>query len=49
MKEDIEDKDREALVEYRIAKAVDSLKAAQYNADGEYFNTAINRLYYACF
>lgn len=41
--------DRNALVEYRFSRAMDTIAEAQYNADGGYFNTAVNRLYYAAF
>lgn len=37
------------LVEYRVQRAKETLAEARYNADGGYFNAAVNRLYYACF
>lgn len=37
------------LIKYRLQRAKETLEEAQYNADGGYFNAAVNRLYYACF
>jgi len=37
------------IVEHRIKRAFDSLREARILADEECWNTAINRLYYACF
>lgn len=37
------------LVDYRLSRAAETLKEAEYNAAGKYFNTAVNRLYYACY
>lgn len=41
--------DRNSLVGYRIQRALETLKEADYNADGGYYNTAVNRLYYAAY
>lgn len=49
MKEALDDETRKALVEYRMAKASETLEEARYNFDGKHYNLAINRLYYACF
>lgn len=49
MKDTLTPEDRSAMVAYRIDRALQTLEEAQYNADGGYFNTAVNRLYYACF
>lgn len=37
------------LISYRLQRASETLKEAQYNAKGGFFNTAVNRLYYACY
>lgn len=40
---------RNALIDYRLQRAFEALIEADYNADGNYYNTAVNRLYYAAF
>ncbi len=40
---------RIALVQYRFERAYLTLKEADYMRKGDFFNAAINRLYYACF
>lgn len=37
------------LIDYRLQRARETLKEADYNAAGGYFNTAVNRLYYSCY
>ncbi len=37
------------LISYRLQRANETLEEADYNAKGNYFNAAINRLYYACY
>ena len=37
------------LIKYRIQRAQETLTEADYNAAGEYYNTAVNRLYYSAF
>ena len=37
------------LIQYRLKRANETLEEAKYNAAGGYYNTAVNRLYYACF
>lgn len=49
MKSELTLKDRKNLIEYRLSRASETLVEAQYNADGGYFNTAVNRLYYAAY
>lgn len=49
MNEILNAESKEALVQYRLKRAVDSLEEAQYMAKGGYYNAAINRLYYACY
>ncbi len=41
--------DRQNLVEYRIAKARETLDEISLHIDNKLWNTAINRLYYACY
>ena len=40
---------RTDLVNYRIAKARETFKEVQLHINNELWNTAVNRLYYACF
>lgn len=37
------------LVQYRLNRASEVLEEADYNAEGGYYNIAVNRLYYACY
>lgn len=45
----LQDNDRLALIQYRLRRALDTLTEADYNAQGGYYNTAVNRLYYAAY
>jgi len=49
MNDDLSLYDREALIGYRLTRANETVKEAIYNADGGYYNTAVNRLYYAAY
>ncbi len=49
MKEKLDAENRAAIVNYRLQRAHETLKEADYNAAGGYYNTAVNRLYYACY
>ena len=49
MKQTLDDKSRADLVNYRVDKALETLKEADYNAVGKYYNIAVNRLYYAAY
>lgn len=40
---------RDALINYRISRADDAMAEAKLLADQGFYNTAINRLYYACY
>jgi uncharacterized protein (UPF0332 family) len=42
-------REREAVVKLRLGKANKTLTEAISNAENGYWNTAANRLYYACF
>lgn len=43
------DEQRIDVVNYRIENAIDTLKEVLDHCDNGYFNTAVNRLYYACY
>lgn len=43
------DKERKELVQYRIVRAKDTLKEVHLHVDNQLWNTAVNRLYYACY
>lgn len=49
MKDKLSDDDRASLVAYRMKRAMETLEEADYNAEGGYFNTAVNRLYYSAY
>ena len=49
MKQDFDSTSRADLINYRIERAHEALQEAQYNQRGGYFNTAVNRLYYAVY
>jgi uncharacterized protein (UPF0332 family) len=41
--------ERQELVKYRIAKARETFKEVDLHIKNELWNTAVNRLYYACY
>lgn len=43
------DEDRKDLVNYRLQRAKETLAEAEYIAAGNFFNAAVNRLYYAAY
>lgn len=45
----MEEKDRHALILAKIDDAEEMLKVAEMNYQYEFYNSAVNRLYYACF
>lgn len=45
----LDDKNRWALIKYRLERAHETIKEAELLLTGNYYNAAINRLYYACF
>ena len=49
MKQELDDKSRLELVNYRMARAKETLKEADLLCANGYYNTAVSRLYYACF
>jgi uncharacterized protein (UPF0332 family) len=38
-----------AVVKYRLERAIKTLEEAKYMRKGNFFNAAVNRLYYACY
>lgn len=49
MKDKLSSESIEALVDYRIQRAVETLAEVPFLKQQGYYNTAINRLYYACY
>ncbi len=49
MNDGLAKEDREDLIDYRLARATETIEEAKYNAAGEYYNTAVNRLYYSAY
>lgn len=47
MRDKLDAESRKAIVDYRLERAFDTLKEADYNTEGGYYNAAVNRLYYA--
>jgi len=41
--------DRQAVVSYRIKRAKETFKEIKLHIDNKLWNTAVNRLYYACY
>ena len=49
MKEELSPENREALVAYRYQRAQETLAEIPFLNQQGYYNTAVNRLYYACY
>lgn len=49
MKEEISIENREALAAYRYQRANETLAEIPFLKEQGYYNTAVNRLYYACY
>ncbi len=49
MKETLDEQSREALIQYRLERAEETLKEVEILANEAHYNAAANRLYYACF
>jgi len=49
MREQLDDEMRAAMVSYRLERAHSTLGEADLLYGGEYYNAAVNRLYYACY
>ena len=45
----LDDESRKALVEYRLERAYATMKEAAVMTEKEFYNAAVNRLYYACY
>lgn len=45
----MKDRDKAQLVKYRLSKARDTYNEVAIQVENEFWNTAVNRLYYACF
>jgi hypothetical protein len=41
--------ERKELVKYRLKRAKDTLKEVEVLIENEFLNTAVNRIYYACY
>lgn len=49
MKQQLDDETRAAIISYRMERAYSTLNEADLLYKNGYFNTAVNRLYYACY
>lgn len=49
MRETLDDESRQAVIKYRVERAEETLEEVTHLIDQGYYNTAINRLYYACY
>ena len=49
MKEILDEQSREALIQYRLDRADETLKEVEILANESHYNAAANRLYYACY
>lgn len=46
---ELDEKNRQALVAYRLQRAYSTIKEAEVMLNNDFYNAAVNRLYYACF
>jgi len=49
MKQLLDDESKNALVNYRINRAKETIEEVKSISESGYYNTAVNRLYYACY
>ena len=49
MNEALDEQSRDALVQYRLDRADETIREAELLANEAHYNAAVNRLYYACF
>lgn len=49
MNETLDEQSRQALIQYRIDRADETMREAEVMLRENFFNAAINRLYYACY
>ena len=45
----MKEQNKSAYIEYRLSRAEETFLAAQNLAKGKFWNSCVNRLYYACF
>ena len=45
----MKDSDRKELVTYRLNKAKETISEIELHLQNEFWNTSVNRMYYACF
>lgn len=49
MKQQLSEENVKALVSYRMSRAKETLEEVPHQRDMGFYNTAVNRLYYACY
>lgn len=49
MKQLLDDESKRALVNYRINRAKETIEEVKSIVESGYYNTAVNRMYYACY
>lgn len=49
MKEILDKESREALIAYRMQRAIETMKEAEVMIRETFYNAAVNRMYYACY
>ena len=49
MTQELDEKSRAEMIEYRLEKSKETLQEADYLIAGGYYSTAVSRLYYACY
>lgn len=49
MKQQLDDNTRKSIVEYRLSRCREALREVEYLVNGGFYNSAVSRLYYACY
>ncbi len=49
MKQELDDKTRVSIVEYRLSRCQDALREVEYLVKGGFYSSAVSKLYYACY
>ena len=49
MRQQLDDKTRKDIVTYRLSRSHNALEEVDYLVKGEYYSSAVSRLYYACY
>lgn len=49
MNDNFDNESRQALIDFRLSRAYETLKEAELLCEGKFYNATINRLYYACY